>query len=454
LKYKLRQYQLNDVERIRAEYRAGARAVLHVSPTGSGKTVIFSYITEQAYNKGKSILILTHRDNLLQQASNKLKENELNHGIIARGYPSLRYRIQVASVQTLVRRLNHWEHFDLIIIDEAAHTPANSWQKIINHFSNSKFYGCTATPFRLNGCGLGNCFDSMVVGPSFEYLVNEGFLSRPKYFIPQHIDLSKIKKTAGDYNKKELNTKMDKRYITGNAIEHYSKLCDKEPAMAFCVSIEHAEHVAEEFRNAGYIAKAIHSKMSYADIRKIIYDLGKKKIHVVSSCEIVGEGTDIPILKTVILLRPTQSLALNHQQNGRASRPYPEKEYSYHLDHVGNCELHGLINWPIAWELTKGKMEPKIGSVKTCPVCFAAFSSRKRKCPECGHECLAKKRRGMPDKKDGELKEINYKDLNEKIEKAKNLRQLHQIARSVGYEPGWAWLQWKRKQTKKLQAVS
>lgn len=447
--YKLRDYQLNDVERIRAEYRTGARSVLHVSPTGSGKTVTFSFITEQSYKKGKSILILTHRDNLLQQTSQKLKENGLKHGIIAAGYPTIRYKIQIASVQTLVRRLQHWEHFDFIIIDEAAHTPAKSWQKILDHFSESKFYGCTATPLRLDGHGLGNFFETMVVGPSFESLVSKGFLSKPKYYIPQHIDLSDVKKMAGDYNKKDLNFKMDKRYITGNAIEYYSKLCDKEPAMAFCVSIEHSEHVAEQFRQAGYISKAIHSKMNYQDIRQIIKDLGENKIHVVTSCEIVGEGTDIPILKAVILLRPTQSLALNHQQNGRASRPYPLKDYSIHIDHVGNCELHGLINWPIKWELTKEKFQPQIAGVKICKICFAAFPSNLRKCPECGAMVIAKKKRKSPIEKDGELKEINYAELNEKIKEANTLKELHEIGREAGYRPGWSWIQWKQKQARK-----
>lgn len=453
MNYKLRDYQLNDVERIRAEYRAGAKSVLHVSPTGSGKTVTFAYITEQAYKKGKSILILTHRDNLLQQTSQKLKENGLKHGIIAAGYPSIRYRIQVASVQTLVRRLRNWEHFDLVIIDEAAHTAAKSWQKILNHFSNSRFYGCTATPIRFDNHGLGNFFESMVIGPLFEYLVSQGYLSKPKYYIPQHIDLSDVKKTAGDYNKKDLNFKMDRRFITGNAIEYYSKICDKQPAMAFCVSIEHAEHVAEQFRLAGYISKAIHSKMNYHDIRKIISDLGKGKIHVVTSCEIVGEGTDIPVLKAVILLRPTQSLALNHQQNGRASRPYPGKECSIHIDHVGNCEMHGLINWPIRWELTKEKFEPKISGVKICKICFAAFPARFRKCPECGAVVISKKKRNSPREKDGELKEINYTELNQKIKEANSLKELHNIAHKVGYKAGWAWLQWKAKQNRKEVAV-
>lgn len=448
--YKLRDYQKNDIERIRTEYRKGARAVLHVSPTGSGKTVTFSHITHNAYKKNKSILILTHRDNLLRQTSKKLTECGLNHGVIAAGYPSIRYRIQVASVQTLVRRLKNWEHFDLIIIDEAAHTPAKSWTNIIDHFSKSKFYGCTATPIRLDGGGLGEYFDTMVVGPEFDYLVSQGFLSKPVYYVPEKIDLTGVRKTAGDWNRKDLNFRMDKRCITGNAIEYYSKYCENEPAMIFCVSISHAEHVAEEFNNAGYKTMAVHSRMKYEDIYNAIDGLSKGDIKVLTSCDIIGEGTDVPVLKAVIQLRPTQSLALNHQQNGRGSRPYPGKEYSIHIDHVGNCELHGLINWAIKWELTKGKFQPQIQEVRICQFCKKVFLSKLKKCPYCNMEVEKTAGRGRREIEviDGKLKKIDYAALNKKIEKADSLKELRIIAKDTGYQPGWAWHQWKIKQKK------
>jgi len=457
LTYKLREYQAIDIEKIRAEYKAGARSVLHVAPTGSGKTVVFSYITEQAYQKGKSVLILTHRNNLLQQTSEKLKENGLRHGIIAAGYPSIRYRIQVASVQTLIRRLDQWKYFDLIINDECHHLGAKSWQKIKNHFCNintkTKFYGCTATPLREDNYGLGNDFETMVVSADYRYLINKGFLSKPRYYYPSHINLDKVKKSMGDYNKKQLRKKFQSdKYIIGNAIEFYSKYADEKPCMVFCINIEEAEKTAKQFKKAGYKAIAIHSKMDYKDVRKAIIDLRDGKINVIISCDMVGEGTDIPRIECIIQLRPTLSLALSHQQNGRGLRCYPGKERSIHIDQVGNVERHGLIDWPIKWKLTKDKFVPKIASVRTCEFCFAAYPAFLKKCPQCGMERIVRNRNNDIERRQGELKKIDYKDLNGKIEKAKSLDELKKIGNKVKYNDGWAYLMWKQKQTRKETA--
>jgi len=457
LTYKLREYQARDIERIRAEYRAGARSVLHVAPTGAGKTVVFSHITNNAYNKGKSVLILTHRHNLLQQTSEKLTENGLRHGIIAAGYSSIRYRIQVASVQTLVRRLDNWEYFDLIINDECHHLGAKSWQKIRNHFckenTKTKFYGCTATPIRLDNYGLGNDFETMVVGADYNYLINKGFLSKPRYYVPNHINLDDIKKSMGDYNKKQLRDRFESdRYIIGNAIEFYSKLAEYKPCMVFCINIKEAEKTALQFRNAGYKAIAIHSKMDYGEVKKAIMDLRDGKVHIIVSCDMVGEGTDIPRVECIIQLRPTLSLSLNHQQHGRGLRSYPGKEFSIHIDQVGNCEKHGLIHWPIKWKLTKDKFEPKIAAVKTCPFCFAAYPAYMKKCPQCGRIKPVKNRENNIERRQGELKKIDYIELNKKTKEAKSLHELHTIAKETGYKPGWAYHIWKQKQTRKETA--
>ena len=449
MKYPPREYQSRDFYRIRSEYSAGARAVIHVSPTGSGKTQVIGMICESAHEKKKPVLLLAHRNSILIQISNKLKEFGINHGIIAPGYPHVRYRIQVASVHTMVRRLKQYDRdtFSLIIIDEAHHIMANTWKTIVEYFYTAKLYGATATPVRLDGQGLGNFFESMVVGPSYDYLVSMGFLSKPKYYIPEHIDISDVKKIAGDFNKKQLISKVDKKYITGNAIEYYAKLCDKEPAIAFCISIKHAEHVTEEFKKAGYIAEMVHSKLPEQKNMKVLQGLSEGKIHIVASCDKICEGADIPILKAVILLRHTQSLTINHQQNGRASRPYPGKEYSIHIDSVGNCERHGLINWPIEWELTTGKFEPQIKGVKTCKYCFAAYPASMMKCPECGMVNKSNgKAKGIPIVKPGKLKEIDYRALNQEIEKAKNLIDLKKLGDKVGYQPGWAYRMYKQKQ--------
>ena len=143
-----------------------ANRALLVMPTGSGKTVVFSEICRLANNKGKKVLILVHRRELVTQASDKLTKAGVEHGIIAAGFDPSDHPVQVASVQTLIRRLNSADFTpDLIIIDEAHHAVAGSWDKIIAHFTDAKIMGVTATPSRLDGRGLGSHFLTLVSGP-------------------------------------------------------------------------------------------------------------------------------------------------------------------------------------------------------------------------------------------------------------------------------------------------
>ena len=449
MKYPPREYQSRDFYRIRSEFAAGARAVIHVSPTGSGKTQVIGMICESAHEKKKPVLLLAHRNSILIQISNKLKEFGINHGIIAPGYPHVRYRIQVASVHTMVRRLKQYDRdtFSLIIIDEAHHIMANTWKTIVEYFYTAKLYGATATPVRLDGQGLGNFFESMVVGPSYDYLVNMGFLSKPYYKIPEHIDLSDIKTTAGDFNKKQLSQKFNKRHITGNAIEFYREYCDKESAMAFCVSIKHCEDASKEFEKAGYKVNIVHSKLNEYKNMQAIENLKNGIIDILFSCDKIGEGTDIPDIKSIVLLRPTQSLTINHQQVGRGSRIAHGKNRFTVIDSAGNCEYHGLIHWPIEWELTTGKFEPQIKGVKICKYCFAAYPYNLMKCPDCGMVNKSNgKAKGIPLVKPGKLKEIDYRALNQEIEKAKNLIDLKKLGDKIGYQPGWAYRMYKQKQ--------
>ena len=150
----LRPYQEQAIASIRVAVMQSDRALL-VMPTGSGKTVVFSEICRLAREKKRKVLILVHRRELIKQASDKLKKAGVEHGIIAAGFNPSDQPVQVASVQTLIRRLNSGSFTpDLIIIDEAHHAVAGSWDKIIGHFSNAKIIGVTATPSRLDGRGL------------------------------------------------------------------------------------------------------------------------------------------------------------------------------------------------------------------------------------------------------------------------------------------------------------
>ena len=216
----LRPYQEQAIASVRIAVMQADRALL-VMPTGSGKTVVFSEICRLAREKKRKVLILVHRRELIKQASDKLKKA----GVSTASSPQAsihRSPVQVASVQTLIRRLNTSSFTpDLIIIDEAHHAVAGSWDKIISHFDDAKIIGVTATPSRLDGRGLGSHFSTLVSGPSVAQLTKLGFLSPHRVFAPPVIaDLSNVKTRAGDYANDQLSAAMDRPTITGDAVNH------------------------------------------------------------------------------------------------------------------------------------------------------------------------------------------------------------------------------------------
>jgi DNA repair protein RadD len=446
----LRSYQLQAIASVRIAVMQANRALL-VMPTGSGKTVVFSEICRLANDKGKKVLILVHRRELVKQASDKLTKAGVQHGIIAAGFDPSDQPVQVASVQTLIRRLNSGTFTpDLIIIDEAHHAVAGSWDKIIGHFTDAKIIGVTATPSRLDGRGLGSHFSTLVSGPSVEQLTKLGFLSPHRVFAPPVIaDLSNVKTRAGDYANDQLSEAMDRPTITGDAIGHYRRLADGLPAIAFCCSIAHAKSVCESFNKAGYRAKLVTGNMPMEERDEAISGLADGRTQVLCSVDVVSEGTDVPAVSAAILLRPTQSEALYLQQVGRILRPQPGK-IAIVLDHVGSTLKHGFIDDVRVWDLEskpkrQRKDEPAV-QVRQCPECFAAFKPQPV-CPMCGHEFPVKERRELT-QREGELREMRRQDALERIEKkekrkeigrARTLPELLALAKKKGYKPGWAY---------------
>jgi superfamily II DNA or RNA helicase len=446
----LRSYQIQAIASLRVAVMQTPRVIL-VMPTGSGKTVVFSEICRLANEKGRKVLILVHRRELVTQASDKLTKAGVKHGIIAAGFDPSDQPVQVASVQTLIRRLNSGSFTpDLIIIDEAHHAVAGSWDKIISHFTDAKIVGVTATPSRLDGRGLGSHFSTLVSGPSVEQLTKLGFLSPHRVFAPPVIaDLRNVKTRAGDYANDQLSQAMDRPTITGDAIGHYRRLADGLPAIAFCCSIAHAESVCKAFNAAGYRAKLVTGKMKMEERDEAISGLADGRTQVLCSVDVVSEGTDVPAVSAAILLRPTQSEALYLQQVGRILRPQPGK-VAIVLDHVGSTLKHGFVDDVRAWSLNskpkRKKNDEPAPSVRQCPMCFAAFKPQPV-CPMCGHEFPVKPKRQLT-QREGELREMRRQDALDRIEKkerraeigrARTLPELLALAKKKGYKPGWAY---------------
>jgi len=384
----LRPYQQQLITDIRLQYQLGRRSVLAVLSTGGGKTVCFSHIAQSAARKGNRTCILVHRQELLDQASRSLSGMGVTHGCIRAGRSmDLSHAVQVASVQTLARRLHKLprDFFQLIVVDEAHHSNAGTWAQVIEHFRSAHLLGVTATPCRGDGRGLGEWYQAMVEGPSAAWLTDNGFLARARVLAPPGFDTAGIRKRMGDFDTREAEQRVGT--IMGDCLSHYRKHLSGQTAIAFCCSVAHAEAVAALFMGAGIPAASIDGTMDGATRRDLLQALGTGRIKVLTSCALIGEGVDVPSVGGCILLRPTQSVSLHLQMIGRCLRPSPGKA-AVILDHVGNTLRLGHHLEPREWTLEgiAKRDREKAPSVKVCPQCFAAMASQARQCLECGHQ--------------------------------------------------------------------
>lgn len=594
-KFILRDYQKNFIKDIHSQFCAGYKAVCGQSPTGSGKTVIFSYIANGAINQGSKVVILVHRQELILQTSLALAKFQIPNAIIApasvikssaqiqyrelgRNYIDLNSPCVVASVQTLGRRLDEFtNYFDFIITDECFvgdtliktkngykkikniksgdfvytfnekecffeykpvekrlkkplnenlirinniictenhlfftknnwkkakdltisdfllneyfnfvkiksitnvkknnedsvydltvadnhnyfangflvhnchHAVAGQWRNVTDRNPNAFLLGLTATPERLDGKGLGiesgGVYEKLVLGPSVKSLIERGYLSQPRVFAPPiNFDDSALRTIAGDYDVKQMSEMLDQPQIIGDCVRHYSKICPNMPAIAFCSTIEHARHTAEQFCNAGFNFKCIDGTMSDFDRRDAIEGLGSGRYDGLTSCNIISEGTDIPVVGCAIFLRKTKSLSLYLQQAGRVLRPYSGKEYSIILDHVRNVENHGFPEDERDWSLEgrrKQKRDEDEIFIRTCPQCYACYKSSLRACPVCGFgaENAIKSQREI-EFIDAELVEIQKVHKERERKEANAFNKLLELGKQRGYSNPYAW---------------
>jgi len=443
----LRPYQHRAISDLRVAFRDGARAPLLVAPTGMGKTVIMAEIMRSLADRGRSAMVLVHRRELIAQTSHKLQLAGVEHGIIAAGVSAANASIQIASVQTLARRLDSITASpDLILIDEAHHATAGSWARVLGHWPDALRLGVTATPIRLDGRGLSAVFDRLIHGPSVADLIFTGFLTEWKiYAPPQRADFSGLQKRAGDFASGDCAERMDRPTVTGDAIEHYRRLAENQRAIAFCCTVQHAEHVAASFRAAGIAAHTLLGSSRPEDRDRLVQLFAAGQLQVLVTVDVVSEGFDIPAASCAILLRPTASLGLYLQQVGRVLRPAPGKDAAVILDHVGNVHRHGFPDDPRDWSLDDrlrvgrggGQAAP---SVRTCPSCFAAFKPAPV-CPCCGAACAPPPR--VIRQQDGELKELQREAVRQRSAERKKARTLQELihvgqARGMKNPVGWA----------------
>lgn len=437
-------YQIPIVEQIIKSMKDGFRAPLVVSPTGSGKTVIFAFIAADAMHHGKRVLILVHRIEILQQTVKSLFDFGVQAGVIASGMPMTNDLIQVAMVQTLTHRVDQIITPDLIIVDEGHHAVSNTWIKILKKYNDVFRIFFTATPERNDGAGLINVADTMIEGPTTRWLVNQGYLTRPRIFLGPNITAkTKLHTKMGDYDKGEQFVQKKQRVYIGNVINHYREHLNGMPTICFCVNVEHVHMMTAEFTAAGYKARAVHGKMKKPERDSAINGLATGEVQVVCSCDVISEGVDVPVVTGIILLRRTKSLALYLQQIGRGLRPVytPSmplttkeerllsiaksiKPSCIVLDHAGNFYEHKHVLLERSWSLFSKKRtqrnEITPPDISVCPACGGSFEGNISICPECGFNIgdhkLKEAGKKTPEEIEGILKEVMDTDAtNEEI---------------------------------------
>lgn len=362
----LREYQQRSKIAIYNEWKHH-NAIMFQMPTGTGKTCLFVSIIKDIHNWNKKtkqinrILVLAHREELIDQISENLGQRYgIAHGIIKSGRESEpRYPVQVASVQTLVRRLDEWKNkrFSFIIIDEAHHSVAETYQTIIKSFPEAKVLGVTATPYRLNGTGFRHIFGALVLSDSIKSFIKKGYLSNYHYYsispdskTQVAIDNISDFDVSGDYSEKAMLSICNTESVRANLVDSYFKYARGKKGIIYTINRKHNIQVRQAFLDAGINVEAIDSTTSTADRKQKVAKFKNGKIQILCNVNIFSEGFDCPDVEFIQLARPTKSLSMYLQQVGRGLRIHHDKEAVVILDNVGIYNRFGLPSAIRKWK--------------------------------------------------------------------------------------------------------
>lgn len=440
--FNLRDYQLKVYMAVKSAWQR-CRSVLAVVPTGGGKTVIFSKLIHD--HSGYACAVV-HRKEIISQISLSLANFGVKHRIVAppavvamvrrkhlrkfgTSFVDQTAKVGVASVQTLSSKstqnnrslMAFIEQVTLAVFDEGHHyVKKGVWAKAVELFAAANLLFVSATPERADGTGLGvehgGFAEEMVMGPTTQWLIEQGFLSKFKYKAPESdLNVQDIAVGAsGDFNAKALRARAVESHIVGDTVGQYMQHGEGGRAIVFATDVETAEETAEAFRKRGIRAQALSGETDDKIREKAIEDFEAGKLDVLVNCDLFDEGFDVPAVSVVILARPTQSLGKYLQMVGRGLRVQEGKEYAIVIDMVRNWERHGAPNWPRVWSLA-GKEKGSRSDSSTipqrqCAECTTPYPAYRSNCPLCGagYEPVE---RGTPKQVDGNLFDLDVDAL-------------------------------------------
>ena len=344
----LRPYQNEAKSAVFREWENGCNKTLLVLPTGCGKTIVFAKITEECVRNGQRVLILAHRGELLEQAADKIMKTTGLGCATEKAEESCIgswYRVVVGSVQTLMRekRLNQFQsdYFDTIIIDEAHHCISDSYRRVLDHFSEAKVLGVTATPDRGDMKNLGQVFESLAYEYTLPKAIKEGYLSPIKALtIPLKLDLTGVGTQAGDFKSSDLSTALDP-YLYQIADE-MTKHCKNRKTVVFLPLVKTSKKFRDILNEKGFKAAEVNGESK--ERAEILNDFENNKYNVLCNSMLLTEGWDCPDVDCVVILRPTKVRSLYSQMVGRGTRLAPNKDHLLLLDFLWHTERHELCH--------------------------------------------------------------------------------------------------------------
>lgn len=423
----------------------------------TGKTVVMAEIAKRTTDKNNRVMFLIHRKEVLDQAVATFKNQNVNSKLLTAGM-----------VQTLTRKIDKLPEPQLILVDEAHHVLAKSYQRILDKFPNAMVLLFTATPIRTGKRQLDEIADDIIVGQSISKLTEKGFLAPFDYYSIDDINTQKLKKNStGDYT----NASMDEaisRKIYGHIVSNYQKLAKNKQAVVYTYSVESAKRIANAFNKAHISSVEVDGTTEDKVRDKYVKQFRDEKIKVLVNVNLFTEGVDLPDVDCVIMARPTKSLALYLQFSMRCLNPRENKK-AIIIDHVANWKTFGLPDSDRDWKhaiITTDKNKRKssnnkpIFAITQCDFCFAVVKAnevKNGKCPICGNPI---KVHTAVKQTDDELKLINDRKrlineiladkvmqsvANKSIKELHTIKELQAYAKLHKYKRGWVFYQAKMK---------
>jgi DNA repair protein RadD len=384
----LRPYQNDAIAAIRARIAARIRRVLLVMPTGGGKTVVAAEMIRSAVARGKRVLFTAHRKELIDQTFEKLCRFGVSAGVLM-GADARRddyWPVQIASIQTLARRLDRLPPADVVFVDEAHHAISNSYRDVVERYPNAVIIGLTATPWRLGKLTLAELFEELVLAATPAELMAIGSLVPYDAYAYDSPDLHEIPTVAGEYNQKQLAVACNTQILVGSVVREYLTHGQGRRGILFPVDVEHSKGLIDEFQRAGVTAAHLDCHTPKRERERILAALHSGETRIVASVGVLTEGFDCPAVEVIMVARPTQSLSLHLQMLGRGLRPSPDTGKARALihDHAGNLLRHGLVEDERDYSLRATPARDR--AMHTCPFCHFLFSSIRSdgRCPKCG----------------------------------------------------------------------